>query len=136
MAASYEPSAKRFKTDEESDTSLTDEESNVASDDDDAVVSDSAISSTIWEVVQQSAEKDFDGNSLDSYISLVRSWHYFKKDADHRKIMETLHRYQDGPDEMDFEEALLKAGYISSSKRVHLIERKVQEVKNSETDWL
>ena len=130
MAASYEPSTKRFKTDEESDASLTDEESNAASDDDDGVVSDSEISSTIWEVVRESAEKDFDGNALEAYISLVRSWRYFKKDADHRKIMETLQRYQDGPDEMDFEEALLKA----ANKRVHLIERKVEEAKNNETD--
>ena len=79
MASSFEPSAKRFKTDEESDASLTDEESNAASDDDDGVVSDSEISSTIWEVVRESAEKDFNGNALEAYISLVRSWHYFKK---------------------------------------------------------
>ena len=57
MASSFEPSAKRFKTDEESDASLTDEESSDASDDDDAVASDSAISSTIWEVVRESAKK-------------------------------------------------------------------------------
>ena len=44
--------------------------------------------------------------------------------------METMRRYRDGPDEMDFEEALLKAAH----KRVHLIERKVEEVKSEETD--
>ena len=134
MTDPYEPSAKRIKndeeSDEESDASLIDEDSSDVSDDDMAI--DSENSSTIWEVVGESAAKDFDGNALDAYISLVKSWYYFKKYADHRKIMETLRRYQDGPDEMDFEEALLKA----ANKRVHLLERKVEEAKNSETDWL
>ena len=131
MSDLFETSAKRIKTDdvnEESDASWDSEASIDASDED--VVSESENLPTIWEVVRDSAEKDFDGNVLDAYVSLVKSWHYFKQDADHRKIMTTLQRYRDGPDEMDFQKALLKA----ANKRVHLIERKVEEVKNSETE--
>ena len=110
MTDLFETSAKRIKTsdvNEESDASWDSEESTDASDED--MINDSDNSSTIWEVVRESAEKDFDGNAVDAYISLVKSWHYFKQDADHRKIMDTLQRYRDGPDEMDFHEALLNA---------------------------
>ena len=131
MTDSYEPSAKCAKTDEESDqsdASWSGEDSSDASDDD--VVDDSTSLPTIWEVVKKSAENDFDGKALEAYISLVKSWFRFKQDPDHRKIMQTMRRYQNGPDEMDFQEALLKA----ANKRVHLIERKVEEVKNVESD--
>ena len=131
MTDSYEPSAKCAKIDEESeqsDASWSGEESSDASDHD--IVGESSNSPTVWEVVHKRAEDNFEGNALEAYISLVKSWHHFKQDPDHRKIMETMRRYRDGPDEMDFEEALLKAAH----KRVHLIERKVEEVKNDETD--
>ena len=131
MTDSYEPSAKCAKTDEESDqsdASWSGEDSSDASDDD--VVDDSTSLPTIWEVVKKSAENDFDGKALEAYISLVKSWYRFKQDPDHCKIMQTMRRYQNGPDEMDFQEALLKA----ANKRVHLIERKVEEVKNVESD--
>ena len=131
MTDSYEPSAKLAKIDEESeqsDASWSGEESSDASDDE--IVGESSNSPTVWEVVHKSAEDNFEGNALEAYISLVKSWHRFKQDPDHRKIMQQMRRYQDGPDEMDFEEALLKAAH----KRVHLIERRVEEVKNDETD--
>ena len=131
MTDSYAPSAKLAKIDEESeqsDASWSGEESSDASDDE--IVGESSNSPTVWEVVHKSAEDNFEGKALDAYISLVKSWHRFKQDPDHRKIMETMRRYRDGPDEMDFEEALLKAAH----KRVHLIERKVEEVKSEETD--
>ena len=132
MTDLYEPSAKCAKTDEESeqsDASWSGEDSSDASDDDD-VVGESSNSPTVWEVVQKSAENDFEGNALEAYISMVKTWYRFKRDPDHRKIMDTMRRYQNGPDEMDFQEALLKA----ANKRVHLIERKVEEVKNDESD--
>ena len=131
MTDSYEPSAKCAKTNEESDqsdASWSGEDSSDASDDD--VVDDSTSLPTIWEVVHKSAEDNFEGKALEAYISLVKSWYRFKQDPDHRKIMQTMRRYQNGPDEMDFQEALLKA----ANKRVHLIERKVEEVKNDESD--
>ena len=84
----------------------------------------------IWKVVHKSAEDSFEGNSLEANISLVKSWHRFKRDPDHLNNMETMRRYQDGPGEVNFQEALLKA----ANKRVHLIERKVEEVKNVELD--
>ena len=129
MTDSYEPSAKCTKIDEESeqsDASWSGEDSSDASD----IVGESSNSPTVWKVVHKSAEDKFEGNALEAYISLVKSWHHFKQDPDHRKIMETMRRYRDGPDEMDFEEALLKAAH----KRLHLIERKVEEVKSEETD--
>ena len=113
MSDSYEPSAKCVKTDEESDqsdASWSGEDSSDASDDD--VVDDSTSLPTIWEVVKKSAENDFDGKALEAYISLVKSWYRFKQDPDHRKIMQTMRRYQNGPDEMDFQEALLKDALV------------------------
>ena len=116
MTDLYKPNAKCAKTDEESDqsdASWSGEDSSDASDDD--VVDDSTSLPTIWKVVHKSAEDNFEGKVLEAYISLVKSWYRFKQDPDHRKIMQTMRRYQNGPDEMDFQEALLKA----ANKRVH-----------------
>ena len=150
---SYEPKAKSAKVDEdeeneESGENETDDESDVpassideassdassdpSDDDDDLVVSQSGkdLSAKIWEIVQESAEEDFNGNVLDAYVSLVSSWRLFKKDVDHQKIMETVQRYREGSDAMDFHEALLKA----VNKRKHLIRRKTEETKEDEDE--
>ena len=147
---SYEPKAKRAKLheDEESEENETDDESDATAsnnddassgtssdpsdDEDDLVASQSAIDPSVklWEVVQETAEEDFDGNVLDAYISLISSWRLFKKDVDHQKIMETVQRYREGSDAMDFHEALLKA----VNKRKHLIRRKTEEAKEKEED--
>ena len=84
----------------------------------------------IWEVIKKSADRNFNGNILDAYIAFVLSYRSFKKDADHQKIMMTVHRYQKGSDAMDFKEALLKA----VNKRKHLIKQKVAEVEDREED--
>ena len=147
---SHEPKAKRAKlhedeeskqneTDDESDataSNIDDASSNASSDpsddEDDLVISQSAKDPSVklWEVVQESAEEDFNGNVLDAYIALVSSWRLFKKDVDHQKIMETMQRYREGSDTMDFHEALLKA----VNKRKHLIRRKTEEAKEKEED--
>ena len=84
----------------------------------------------IWEVIKRSADRNFNGNVLDAYITFVLSYRSFKKDADHQKIMMTVRRYQKGSDAMDFKEALLKA----VNKRKHLIKQKVEEVEDSEEE--
>ena len=84
----------------------------------------------IWEVIKKSADRNFDGNALDAYITFVLSYQSFKNDVDHQKIMTTVRRYQEGRDAMDFKEALLKA----VNKRKHLIQQKVAEVEDSEED--
>ena len=84
----------------------------------------------IWEVIKNSADRNFDGNALDAYIAFVLSYRSFKNDVDHQKIMTTVRRYQEGRDAMDFKEALLKA----VNKRKHLIQQKVAEVEDSEED--
>ena len=147
---SYEPKAKRAKVDEdeESEENEKDDESNVpassiddassdassdpSDDDDDLVVSQSVKhpSAKMWEIVRESAEEDFNGNVLDAYVSLVSGWRLFKKDVDHLKIMETVRRYREGSDAMDFHEALLKA----VNKRKHLIRRKTEEAKEDEDE--
>ena len=140
-----EPKAKRSK-DAESDESETDDESvapessiddassdatSNASDDDLATSQSQKVPSpNIWEIVRESAEEDFDGNVLDAYVSLITSWRSFKKDVDHQKIMETVQRYREGSDAMDFHEALLKA----VNKRKHLIRRKTEEAKEDEDE--
>ena len=86
----------------------------------------------IWKVIKKSADRDFDGNALDAYIAFVLSYHSFKNDVDHQKIMTTVRRYREGRDAMDFKEALLKA----VNKRKHLIQQKVAEVEDSDKgDW-
>ena len=148
---SYEPNAKRAKadkeneeseeieTDDESDVTASstydessDESSNASDDDDDLVVSQSgkAPSVNIWEIVQESAEEDFNGNVLDAYVSLITTCRSFKKDINHQRIMETVQRYREGSDAMDFHEALLKA----VNKRKHLIHRKTEEAKANEDE--
>ena len=145
---SYEPKVKRVKVheDDESEENETDDDAPASSfddassdassdpsdDEDDQVANQSAIDPSVklWEVVQESAEEDFNGNVLDAYISLVSSWRLFKKDVDHQKIMETVQRYREGSDAMDFQEALLKA----VNKRKHLIRRKTEEVKGTEEE--
>ena len=84
----------------------------------------------IWEVIKRSADRNFNGNVLDAYITFVLSYRSFKRDVDHQKIMMTVRRYQEGSDAMDFKEALLKA----VNKRKHLIKQKVAEVEDSEED--
>ena len=47
--------------------------------------------------------------------------------------MDTMQRYRDGPDEMDFHEALSKAVH----KRKHLIKQKTDELKKEEDEqWI
>ena len=84
----------------------------------------------IWEVIKKSADRHFNGNVLDAYIDFVLSYRSFKRDADHQKIMTTVHRYQEGSNAMDFKEALFKA----VNKRKHLIKQKVAEVEDSKED--
>ena len=90
----------------------------------------SEIPSILWKVIQKSAERDFDGNVLNAYISFVLMCRNIKRDVDHQKIMSTVRRYQEGSDAMGFKEALLKA----VNKRKHLIHQKVEELDESEED--
>ena len=85
-------------------------------------------SSTIWEVIKKSAERNFCAKFLDAYIAFVLFYRYSKNDVDHQKIMMTVRHYQEGSDAMDFKEALLKA----VNKRKHLIKQKVAEVEDSD----
>ena len=84
--------------------------------------------SFLWQVIKRSAERDFDGNVLNAYISFVIMCRNVKKDVDHQHIMGTVRRYQEGSDAMGFKEALLKA----VNKRKHLIYQKIEELDESE----
>ena len=84
--------------------------------------------SFLWRVIKRSAERDFDGNVLNAYISFVIMCRNIKRDVDHQHIMGTVRRYQEGSDAMGFKEALLKA----VNKRKHLIYQKIEELDESE----
>lgn len=86
--------------------------------------------SFLWHVIKRSAERDFDGNVLNAYISFVIMCRNIKKDVDHQKIMSTVRRYQEGSDAMGFKEALLKA----VNKRKHLIQQKIEELDETEDE--
>ena len=103
------------------------DESDYESDDDVATLPPENPS-FLWQVIKRSAERDFDGNVLNAYISFVIMCRNIKKDVDHQHIMGTVRRYQEGADAMGFKEALLKA----VNKRKHLIHQKIEELDESE----
>lgn len=86
--------------------------------------------SFLWHVIKRSAERDFDGNVLNAYISFVIMCRNIKRDVDHQQIMGTVRRYQEGSDAMGFKEALLKA----VNKRKHLIQQKIEELDETEDE--
>ena len=103
------------------------DESDYESDDDVATLPPENPS-FLWQVIKRSAERDFDGNVLNAYISFVIMCRNIKRDVDHQHIMGTVRRYQEGSDAMGFKEALLKA----VNKRKHLIYQKIEELDESE----
>ena len=103
------------------------DESDYESDDDVATLPPENPS-FLWHLIKRSAERDFDGNVLNAYISFVIMCRNIKKDVDHQHIMGTVRRYQEGSDAMGFKEALLKA----VNKRKHLIYQKIEELDESE----
>ena len=103
------------------------DESDYESDDDVATLPPENPS-FLWQVMKRSAERDFDGNVLNAYISFVIMCRNIKRDLDHQHIMGTVRRYQEGSDAMGFKEALLKA----VNKRKHLIYQKIEELDESE----
>ena len=105
------------------------DESDYESDDDVATLP-AENPSFLWRVIKRSAERDFDGNVLNAYISFVIMCCNIKKDVDHQHIMGTVRRYQEGADAMGFKEALLKA----VNKRKHLIHQKIEELDESEEE--
>ena len=105
------------------------DESDYESDDDVATLPPENPS-FLWQVMKRSAERDFDGNVLNAYISFVIMCRNIKKDVDHQHIMGTVRRYQEGADAMGFKEALLKA----VNKRKHLIHQKIEELDESEEE--
>ncbi len=105
------------------------DESDYESDDDVATLP-AENPSFLWRVIKRSAERDFDGNVLNAYISFVIMCRNIKKDVDHQHIMGTVRRYQEGADAMGFKVALLKA----VNKRKHLIHQKIEELDESEEE--
>ena len=105
------------------------DESDYESDDDVATLP-AENPSFLWRVIKRSAERDFDGNVLNAYISFVIMCRNIKKDVDHQHIMGTVRRYQERADAMGFKEALLKA----VNKRKHLIHQKIEELDESEEE--
>ena len=103
------------------------DESDYESDDDVATLPPENPS-FLWQVIKRSAERDFDGNVLNAYISFVIMCRNIKRDVDHQHSMGTVRRYQEGSDAMGFKEALLKA----VNKRKHLIYQKIEELDESE----
>ena len=114
----------------DSDIEWISDESDYQSDDDGIATIQSESPSILWEVIKRSAERDFDGNILNAYISFVMMCRNIKRDVDHQHIMSTVRRYQEGADAMGFKEALVKA----ANKRKHLIRQKVEEVDDSEVN--
>ena len=77
----------------------------------------------VWEIINTSAEQDYEGDVVMAYIDQVRIARRLKKNPVHKKVMETIAGLQTRDDNMDFDEALLKA----ANRRKHIIEQAAKE---------
>ena len=77
----------------------------------------------VWEIINTYAEQDYEGDVVMAYIDQVRIARRLKKNPVHKKVMETIAGLQTRDDNMDFDEALLKA----ANRRKHIIEQAAKE---------
>ena len=77
----------------------------------------------VWEIINTFAEQDYEGDVVMAYIDQVRIARRLKKNPVHKKVMETIAGLQARDDNMDFDEALLKA----ANRRKHIIEQAAKE---------
>ena len=77
----------------------------------------------VWEIINDFADRDYEGDVVRAYIDQVRIARRLKKNAVHKKVMETVAGLQERDDNMDFEEALLKA----ANRRKYIIEQAAKE---------
>ena len=77
----------------------------------------------VWEIINDYADRDYEGDVVRAYIDQVRIARRLKKNAVHKKVMETVAGLQERDDNMDFEEALLKA----ANRRKYIIEQAAKE---------
>ena len=73
----------------------------------------------VWDLIEEDAEKCYDGNVVNAYIDQVRLGRKLKNDPVHLKVMETMRSLQERDLDMDFDEALVKA----ANRRKHIIEQ-------------
>ena len=126
------PSRKRTRdavsdneSDEESITSVSSSEDEI---EDQLNSEDESTPSThcikpVWEIINTFAEQDYEGDVVMAYIDQVRIARRLKKNPVHKKVMETIAGLQERDDNMDFEEALLKA----ANRRKYIIEQAAKE---------
>ena len=77
----------------------------------------------LWEIINTFAEQDYEGDVVMAYVDQVRIARQLKKNPVHKKVMETIAGLQARDDNMDFEEALLKA----ANRRKYIIEQAAKE---------
>ena len=77
----------------------------------------------VWEIINDYADRDYEGDVVRAYIDQVRIARRLKKNAVHKKVMETVAGLQERDYNMDFEEALLKA----ANRRKYIIEQAAKE---------
>ena len=77
----------------------------------------------VWEIINDYADRDYEGDVVRAYIDQVRISRRLKKNAVHKKVMETVAGLQERDYNMDFEEALLKA----ANRRKYIIEQAAKE---------
>ena len=77
----------------------------------------------VWEIISDYADRDYEGDVVRAYIDQVRIARRLKKNAVHKKVMETVAGLQERDENMDFEEALLKA----ANRRKYIIEQAAKE---------
>ena len=77
----------------------------------------------VWEIINDYADRDYEGDVVRANIDQVRIARRLKKNAVHKKVMETVAGLQERDYNMDFEEALLKA----ANRRKYIIEQAAKE---------
>ena len=84
----------------------------------------------VWALIEEDAEKCYEGDVVNAYIDQVRLARQLKSDPVHKKVMETMQGLQARDLNMDFEEALVKA----ANRRKHIIEQAADEAKDEGGD--
>ena len=77
----------------------------------------------VWEILNEEADRVYEGDVVKAYIDQVRVGRRLKSDPVHKKVMETMQRLQKRDNNMDFNEALIKAAH----RRKHIIEQAAEE---------
>ena len=77
----------------------------------------------VWEILNEEADRVYEGDVVEAYIDQVRVGRRLKSDPVHKKVMETMQGLQKRDKDMDFNEALIKAAH----RRKHIIKQAAEE---------